>query len=92
MKARDMERVRVFGMRVLLKGRPNASRALPRFYLEKFDLRQGVLEGMEDTPFIAAIAKSHPGIIASKNLVAAIRRENGALPVAICMDRIDPGM
>jgi len=92
MEARNMERAQVFGMRLLLKGQSDVSSTLPRFYLEKFDLRQGVLEGMEDTPFIAAVAKSHPGVIASRNLVTAIRREDGTLPVAICMNRIDPSM
>ena len=92
MTEQDLDQLQVFGMRLLLADQAHVVNMISRFHLENFDLRCAALDGMEDTLFIAAIAKSYPRVIESRNLVAAIRRAGETLPVAICMGNIDPGM
>lgn len=83
---------RVLGMNLQLGEPSHVAGLIPRFHLEEFELYDAALDACEDRPFIAAVAKTHPTVIGSRNLVASVRHTGESMPVAICMERTDPGL
>lgn len=83
---------RVLGMNLQLGEPSHVAGLIPRFHLEDFELYDAALDACEDRPFIAAVAKTRPTVIGSRNLVASVRHTGESMPVAICMERSDPGL